>query len=162
MQGFEADWTLPAVKATRRGHRWKLVGNAVTVDVAHWIGRRLRAPGPIVVNVGQRLVPGAAWPKAAWNVGDGRFQVEASEWPVRSRCKALHLFLKYEPEPLSVRATAGFLKRTTVSSLRFPEGFLAKVRHHLAQMEEAASPLAPTPKGPRITPQYTPTSFRPA
>src|SRR6185312_9475478 len=33
MQGFEADWTKPAesISGRGRGHRWKLVGNAVTV-----------------------------------------------------------------------------------------------------------------------------------
>ena len=45
LQGFDPDWTLPAEEVRRRGFRWKLVGNAVTVDVAEWIGRRLRNPG---------------------------------------------------------------------------------------------------------------------
>ncbi|MEY4551587.1 MAG: hypothetical protein RL685_7782, partial [Pseudomonadota bacterium] len=52
LQGFAADWTLPAQTAVRRGQRWKLVGNAVTVDVAAWIGERLRNPGPLVVEAG--------------------------------------------------------------------------------------------------------------
>ena len=36
LQGFEADWTEPAaeVPGVRRSHRWKLVGNAVSVPVA--------------------------------------------------------------------------------------------------------------------------------
>ncbi|HKO94624.1 MAG TPA: DNA cytosine methyltransferase, partial [Polyangiaceae bacterium] len=33
LQGFAADWTLPALRTSKSGHRWKLVGNAVTVDV---------------------------------------------------------------------------------------------------------------------------------
>ena len=41
MQGFVADWTQPAESVVRAGHRWHLVGNAVTVDVATWIGERL-------------------------------------------------------------------------------------------------------------------------
>ncbi len=43
LQGFDADWTLPAlaVEGVRRGHRWKLVGNAVSVPVARWVGQRL-------------------------------------------------------------------------------------------------------------------------
>src|SRR5205085_1161789 len=32
MQGFDVDWTKPAERIVRKGHRWKLVGNAVTVD----------------------------------------------------------------------------------------------------------------------------------
>jgi len=137
LQGFEADWTLPAASVVRRGHRWKLVGNAVTVDVAEWIGRRLRAPGPVVVSAGERLEAGRAWPRAAWNVGDGRYAVIASEWPCARPSVALERFLEFEPEPLSVKATAGFLERTGRSSLRFPEGFLPAVRAHLARMRSA-------------------------
>lgn len=138
LQGFDPDWTLPAAAVVKRGHRWKLVGNAVTVDVAHWIGERLRAPGEVVVASGQRLSPGRAWPKAAWNMGDGRREVHASEWPVVRPRTELHRFLQFQPEPLSVRATAGFLERTQRSSLRFPEGFLDAVREHLARMQRAS------------------------
>src|SRR5947208_3159878 len=41
LQGFRADWTRPAERVARKGARWKLVGNAVTVTVAEWIGERL-------------------------------------------------------------------------------------------------------------------------
>ena len=34
LQGFPADWTRPAEAVARSSHRWKLVGNAVTVDMA--------------------------------------------------------------------------------------------------------------------------------
>ncbi|MEY2936625.1 MAG: hypothetical protein RL033_7374 [Pseudomonadota bacterium] len=139
LQGFAADWTLPAQTAVRRGQRWKLVGNAVTVDVAAWIGERLRNPGPLVVEAGPALKRGAPWPKAAWNVGEGRHAVLASEWPVRVPAPPLHTFLEYPPDPLSLRATAGFLRRTDGSSLRFPEGFLHTIRRHLAHMQRATS-----------------------
>src|SRR5690606_19701610 len=129
----------PAVAVVKRGHRWKLVGNAVTVDVAHWIGERLRAPGAVVVEQGRRLSPGRAWPKAAWNVGEGRHEAHASEWPCARPRTELHRFLKFEPEPLSAKATAGFLERTERSSLRFPDGFLDAVRGHLARMQLGAS-----------------------
>jgi DNA (cytosine-5)-methyltransferase 1 len=140
LQGFDADWTLPATSVVKRGHRWKLVGNAVTVDVAQWIGERLRAPGDVVALQGRPLGPGRAWPRAAWNIGDGRFEVQASEWPCARPGLALHEFLEYEPELLSVKATAGFLERTKRSSLRFPEGFIDQVRSHLAWMRESAVP----------------------
>jgi DNA (cytosine-5)-methyltransferase 1 len=137
LQGFEADWTLPAAAVVKRGHRWKLVGNAVTVDVAHWIGERLRSPGRVVVAAGPRVTPGRAWPKAAWNVGDGRHEVNASQWPRALPRTELHRFLQFQPEPLSAKATAGFLERTQRSTLRFPEGFLEAVREHLARMQSA-------------------------
>jgi DNA (cytosine-5)-methyltransferase 1 len=137
LQGFEADWTLPALAAVKRGHRWKLVGNAVTVDVAHWIGERLRAPGEVIARQGARLTSGRSWPRAAWNMGAGRHAVEASEWPIARRGEGLQRFLQFEPEPLSVKATAGFLDRAQRSSLRFPVGFLDTVREHLAHMRSA-------------------------
>jgi DNA (cytosine-5)-methyltransferase 1 len=139
MQGFIADWTLPALKVVRRGHRWKLVGNAVTVDVAAWIGRRLREPGAPVVQQGPALGPGSRWPHAAWNVGHGRYQAQASDWPVQTSGAPLHDFLEYPSVPLSVKATTGFLRRADVSSLHFPEGFLQTVRAHLARMQSASS-----------------------
>jgi DNA (cytosine-5)-methyltransferase 1 len=139
LQGFDADWTLPALRASKSGHRWKLVGNAVTVDVAHWIGRRLRDPGEISprVSVLRALPPGSTWPKAAWNVGAGRYAVSASEWPVVESGPSLQQFLKYEPQLLSARATAGFLGRTEQSTLHFPAGFIDTVRAHLTHMQRA-------------------------
>ena len=139
LQGFPKDWTLPAESVAKRGMRWKLVGNAVSVPVARWIGRRLARPRRYVERAMMPLFPGARWPRVAWNVGDGRFTAEHSMWPVRHEEKLLHEFLA-EPEPLSVRATAGFLSRTEKSSLRFPPGFLEAVRHHLA--ESTSSPGA--------------------
>src|SRR5262245_36225506 len=46
LQGFIEGWTAPAaeVQGVRQSHRWKLVGNAVSVSVAEWIGRRLADP----------------------------------------------------------------------------------------------------------------------
>jgi DNA (cytosine-5)-methyltransferase 1 len=147
MQGFDADWTLPASSVVKRGHRWKLVGNAVTVDVAHWIGERLRNPGPIITPVGAPLTAGRSWPKAAWNVGQGRYEVEASEWPVARPGVGLQKFLQFEPDLLSAKATAGFLERTGRSSLRFPEGFLDTVREHLARMLQDSAHAAPALAG---------------
>jgi DNA (cytosine-5)-methyltransferase 1 len=138
LQGFAADWTAPALGAAKRGHRWKLVGNAVTVDVAEWLGLRLLQPGPLAVELGADLVRGTPWPKAACNLGQGRRAVHASEWPVRRPSTPLDRFLEFAPEPLSVKATAGFLKRTQASSLHFPEGFLEAVESHLAYMQSGA------------------------
>ena len=46
LQGFARGWTSSACDARgRKGPRWKLVGNAVTVGVAEWLGRRLACPG---------------------------------------------------------------------------------------------------------------------
>jgi DNA (cytosine-5)-methyltransferase 1 len=138
LQGFPADWTLPAEKVGRRSMRWKLVGNAVSVPVAKWLGRRLANPGRFRERAVMPLFPGMRWPNVAWNVGEGRFTTELSMWPVRRQAKLLHEFLA-ETEPLSPRATAGFLSRTRKSSLRFAPGFLAAVQRHL---ERVSLPVA--------------------
>lgn len=134
LQGFDADWTLPAESVTRKGGRWKLVGNAVCVPAAEWIGRRMAEPGPPAEFPSLTLSDGGAWPTAAWNIGNGRVRAEASEWPVRSKRRSLEEFLQYEPPLLSQKATAGFLKRTEQAKLRFPEGFITAVQTHLMFM----------------------------
>lgn len=136
MQGFEVDWTKPAEAVVKPGMRWKMVGNAVTVDVAAWIGERLRTPGEYKGLWDHPLPPGAPWPHAAWNVGDGRFTADVSAWPKRVRRTPLHRFLQFEAVPLSVRGTEGFLKRARSGRLRFPEGFLDAVAAHLKRMRE--------------------------
>lgn len=133
LQGFPADWTKPAETVSRSGARWKLVGNAVSVPAAAWLGRRMAKPGRIL-EYPSSAVRGTHWPTAAWNIGDGRTAVEASEWPVRRRYAPLLEFLRHELRPLSVKASRGFLERTTRGGLRFPPGFLEAVRAHEAKM----------------------------
>ena len=138
MQGFTADWTKPAELAAKRGVRLKLVGNAVTVNTAEWIGRRLRNPGEYDTTGDVELAAHASWPRAAWNIGGGRYAARVSAWPLEVASEPLASFLRYDVEDLSARATAGFLSRTEIAKLRFPSGFLAAVRDHLACMRGEA------------------------
>lgn len=134
MQGFEEEWTLPAECISRRGARWKLVGNAVTVNAALWIGKRLRNPGVYDSAGDVQLRHGNTWPSAAWNVGSGRHAAELSTWPLHIASEPLATFLRHETEDLSAKAAAGFLSRAEAAKLRFPAGFLDAVRAHLAHM----------------------------
>lgn len=131
LQGFAVDWTLPATVVVKPGGRWKLVGNAVTVGAAEWIGRRLAAPLQYEPTFDVPLHNGDRWPRAAWNMGQGRFRAARSAWPSHEDRPALAEFLMFEPQMLSEKATAGFLARTRTSSLRFPPGFIAAVERHL-------------------------------
>jgi DNA (cytosine-5)-methyltransferase 1 len=137
LQGFPAGWTAPAEAVTKRGVRWKLVGNAVTVDTAEWIGRRLRNPGEYDPRGDRRLDRGHAWPRTAYNVGDGRWSASLSSWPVRVSHPPLQTFLQFEVYDLSERATAGFLERAEQANLRFPAGFVDAVRAHLRSIRKA-------------------------
>ncbi len=138
LQGFDSDWTSAAETVARGNSRWKLVGNAVSVPVARWLGERLARPGEALVDATRQLVSGRSWPRAAWNMGDGRFEVEISEWPRREPQPTLQEFLRYEPKPLSARATLGFLQRTKKGSLRFPLGFIPAIERHLAAVQHRA------------------------
>jgi DNA (cytosine-5)-methyltransferase 1 len=118
MQGFPADWTLPAEEVGRKGYRWKLVGNAVTVKVAEWIGSiLLRSEGEIPDS--QRPISMAgAWPASGYSRDGGRWAHECSAWPVALELESVHDFLRHQPKPLSLRATVGFRGRLRRSQLR--------------------------------------------
>lgn len=143
LQGFPRDWTKPAERVAKAGMRWKLVGNAVNVDAAAWIGRRLARPAlPLDVEV-VPLHGHRHWPVAAWNVGNGRERVEVSEWPVQPRDpRSLEAFLRAPLKPLSEKATRGFLQRADNAKLRFPPGFLDALRAHLARVTPPRAPDA--------------------
>ena len=138
MQGFEAGWTSAAASASRKSFRWKLVGNAVTVDVARWLGQRLRQPLEYDPAGDVQLRRGKPWPTAAYNVDGKRFISPVSEWPTRVEREPLVEFLgESELAPLSARATRGFLNRATsvACNLRFPPGFIDFVQDHLSRIE---------------------------
>jgi DNA (cytosine-5)-methyltransferase 1 len=130
LQGFPVGWTQAA--GGRPGIRWKLIGNAVTVDAAAWLGERLRTPGTYQASGDRELATKCRWPAAAWSMEIGRrFASTVSAWPRRTPAPPLAKFLQFEPKLLSERATAGFFARTQVSKLRFPEGFLSAIEAHL-------------------------------
>lgn len=139
MQGFDAGWTEAAEHVGKRSHRWKLVGNAVTVDVAAWIGERLRRPGLYATAGDAPLPEGKPWPKAAYNVGEGRFAAHVSRYPVARQRTPLADFLDPDGlEDLSLKAISGFLSRFEAGTLARPTGFLEALHAHKRRMERAA------------------------
>lgn len=138
LQGFEPGWTAVDAHPTARqlGSRWKLVGNAVSVPVAEWLGQRLREPGSYSCDDSQRLHAGTPWSKAAWGESKVAYRCRASMWPEREPYQHLDSFLKYPLSSLSVRAARGFLARAERALLRFPPGLLDAIRSH-AMLEEA-------------------------
>lgn len=140
LQGFKPDWTLPAHTESRRsGHRWKLVGNAVTVDVARWIGTRLRSPGEYDPSWDSLLPKRARWPNAAWSDGSNRHTALVSKYPVAIEAPPIDRFLEFEARDLSSKATAGFLARLRSGSLRRPEWFESRLEAHLERMRQRES-----------------------
>lgn len=141
LQGFPVDWTKAALKTSNRaGVRWKLVGNAVSVPVASWVGKRLRSPGAYTGTDDAPLTRTGAWPRAAWCIaGDRPRTASVSTRPLQRRASSLATFLRYPSRPLSERATEGFLRRTERSTLHFPDGFIDAIRTHLDRMRSHSS-----------------------
>ncbi len=146
LQGFPAGWTADCEidisdrppRARRNGPRWRLVGNAVSVPVARWIGSRLLKPGASQCAT-EPLPGGAKWPDAAWGGASGIWRCDASDRPIIEPRSSLRYFFEYPREPLSHRATSGFLRRAQNSTLKFEPGFLDDVDAHLDRLE---NPLA--------------------
>jgi DNA (cytosine-5)-methyltransferase 1 len=141
LQGFEPDWTEAAAAVGRASFRWSLVGNAVTVPVAKWLGKRLANPGFYEIDRDGEIVSGGRWPRAARFDGTRRRRVEIGAFPVWAPRPSLAKFLRHDGKPLSARATRGFLSRTERSTLRFAPGFLESLRRHLDRVERAGIPV---------------------
>jgi DNA (cytosine-5)-methyltransferase 1 len=135
LQGFTEDWTQPAEETSRASLRWSLVGNAVTVNVAAWLGGRLAMPGEYHADRDRAWNSSTrSWPKAARSLSNRKVAVEIGMYPAWAQRPPLHQFLRYPGTLLSAKATAGFLSRAEASSLRFLPGFLDYVRAHLMRM----------------------------
>ncbi len=143
LQGFPADWTHPAESVGRPSLRWSLVGNAVSVPVARWLGERLAKPGQYERTRDIALPKSGSWPKAARFDGTTRSGVQINSYPCWEPRMPLSDFLQHPGKLLSVRASRGFLSRTDRAQLRFADGFQESVRAHLRRMENglASAPI---------------------
>jgi DNA (cytosine-5)-methyltransferase 1 len=141
LQGFPADWTAPAECVSRRSQRWALIGNAVSVPVAGWLGRRLLDPGQYDRSRDCPLPLDGRWCRAARWDGKKRHAVRLNTFPAWQNRPPLHEFLQFPGRPLSAKATEGFLRRADASTLHFVDGFKEKVRAHLRAMANTVSEL---------------------
>jgi DNA (cytosine-5)-methyltransferase 1 len=133
LQGFDRGWTAVSdVAGGSNGPRWKLVGNAVTVDVAAWVAGRIAAPGS--ARLDSSPWPGAGpWPTAAWGEGGRVWRVTASEFPrLEPYSHLLDVIDEAAAAALTHRAAAGFWKRLQEGNLGRHPGFRDDVRSHVA------------------------------
>ncbi|MBK7080416.1 MAG: DNA cytosine methyltransferase [Betaproteobacteria bacterium] len=136
MQGFDPGWTEAAETVERPSARWSLVGSAVSVPVARWLGEKLARPGEVSAgDVGPFPAEGKL-PRAAYGGANGRFAVAISTDPVGKRGPHLATFIERPAKPLSAKATNGFYSRATHpdTRLRFADGFIESVKRHLDTM----------------------------
>jgi DNA (cytosine-5)-methyltransferase 1 len=132
LQGFDRNWTKAVEGPRARGARLKLLGNAVTVGVAEWVGHRLAEPE--TPHAESRRVTGwvGGWPTAAWGSQGERWEVTVSEFPVHHSYQHLAKVVDIaSATPVSHRGAAGFLSRTRRAKLRFDPAFLADVEDHV-------------------------------
>ena len=144
LQGLPRGWTEAAAAAGPRAGRirWKLVGNAVSIPAAEWIGTRVRD----VTGLGcdrddDVLPPDSKWPSAAWQMDpDGhRFVAKVGPWPCRQTRIPLFDLIREEEDDrrqLSVKATSGFLARFSASTLlardpRHRSALIGALQRHL-------------------------------
>lgn len=128
--------------------RWALVGSAVSVPVARWVGERLLQPGTHDPARDMPFPSTGKAPRAARYDGKRRYAVDISADPLGIDPPSLASFLR-EEEPrdlLSPKATLGFLQRTRRARLRFEPGFIAAVERHLCAVGGQVPPRAPSPQ----------------
>lgn len=135
LQGFPAGWTASAPPRDR----WKLVGNAVSVPVARWIGEGILSDGSDLSVDGYGRTPHLEdhrWPRAACHVEGKTWDVHVSEWPLCPTEDDNHLVTvlrEHGAEPLSYRATRGFRDRLRRSNLRYAADFMAALDEHVVR-----------------------------
>jgi DNA (cytosine-5)-methyltransferase 1 len=137
LQGFPEFWTSPAARGSPHRYRWRLIGNAVNVRVAEWIGRRLARPLPFRC-VDDALLDRGVWPRAAYNAGDGRRHAAIGPDPVRYQKTSLNDFLRFPPRPLSLKASNGVIRRLRASTLRVDPILLSTLDAHVARLDSQA------------------------
>lgn len=143
-QGLPRGWTSPAsILGTTGRCRWRLVGNAVPVPIADWVGGQLVNPPGTMANSTRRLKSKDPWPLAAFGTNGSRFAVAATTWPDRKAWKGLAA--RFGPTgdqllsrpSLSRRATAGFYNRIKGSSLRTDPRFIPSLSRILKTCSDA-------------------------
>ena len=130
IQGFAPKWTIAAPTRSR----WRLIGNAVSPPVPGWILSQ-----PFLDSWSssgcETLRNSSGWPLAAWGDGKGRrLRVKVYEAPSNARIGKLST-KSFEWVSISRRALTGFLSRATNSKLRYPAGFLDRLRTALTEIE---------------------------
>lgn len=136
LQGFPVDWTKPAEEVTKSSGRWKLVGNAVTVDVAAWIAKKIIEPETYDSSNDCQLVGAHKWPSAAWGGNGKRYAAEVSPFPIERDEISLLEYLNYPCKALSYKAAKGFESRLNAGTVRCPQFFIEAVHRYVEDKGE--------------------------
>ena len=133
LQGFRRGWTAASAgEELPERLRWRLVGNAVSVPAAAWLGQIL--DGQVTQRRPESVILPAwhPWTIAGYGGNGLRYKVDVSEWPGRKTYVGLGAFLSPKAPRLSLRAASGFLYRLERSGLRVPPEFIRDLRAFVA------------------------------
>ena len=136
LQGFPEDWTKSAEEVAKPNIRWKLVGNAVTVDVISWIAKKILAPEQYDSSRDTELGGKNKWPNSCWGSDGKRFVSKSSLWPVDRVEVSLSEYLKYPCKPLSYKAAKGFESRLVSGTVRSPQFFINAIHQYVERKGE--------------------------
>lgn len=134
-QGFPEDWTKPAEEVSKKSSRWKLVGNAVTVDTVAWIAQKIINPETYDSSK-DKEIKGEKWPDAAWGSNGKRYVSLSSEFPVERQEVTLREFLNHPCRPLSLKAARGFEQRLTIGTVRCPQFFRDTIHQYVVNKQK--------------------------
>lgn len=128
LQGFECGWTDVPGHAIKKGSRWRMVGNAVSIPVAQWVAERIQNPGEVADFEESSLANWRRWPDAAWNIDGIQMGVNATDRPLCVPSPSIEDFRDLTWNRLSDRALDGFIGRAEAGGLSVPDGFLKALR----------------------------------
>lgn len=131
LQGFPEDWTKSAEEIAKPNIRWKLVGNAVTVDVISWIAKKILAPEQYDSSQDNELGKNHKWPNSCWGADGKRFASNSTLYPVDRVEVSLSEYLRYPCKPLSYKAAKGFESRLVSGTVRSPQFFINAIHQYV-------------------------------
>lgn len=133
LQGFPIDWTKVAEEVAKPSVRWRLVGNAVTVDVITWLANKIKTPERYDNSHDKeiKITRKQKWPTAAWGGNGKRYAANVSMYPIDRQEISLIEFLEYPCKPLSYKAAKGFENRLNSGTVRCPRFFAEAIHNYI-------------------------------
>jgi DNA (cytosine-5)-methyltransferase 1 len=133
LQGLDRGWTKAVItEVGGNSARWRLVGNAVSVPCAKWIGERIVSGHEFALMESEEFPESGRWPNAAFGGPvETRRCVQVGEFPGDNEARPIGDFLSEDAPKLSLRAAGGFLRRLERSSLHVPEHFRSDLRNYV-------------------------------
>lgn len=141
LQGLPRGWTSPSLLDGKPDNRWKMIGNAVPVPLAKWVGTKIVSSSAAhaassastsgTITPDSPLPSSGPWPSAGYGGQHGAWSSLTTTIPITA-APLENFVLPASATPLSHRATAGFLSRLEESGrARSDDAFYLTLEEHL-------------------------------